>query len=471
MTLQALALMVAKKQNSRCCVWPAAFHGLRDFTAVEMMMAVPNMAARIVLSVLYPHTSCIAGGYGAYKCGLTTQHGDIDVFIGVSPGRSLQVAKEIARYLSCVRCIPVGTGPVRIYPSRKSPKYVVKVPALLSVHPSYVCNDTVSCDIVVVEIDTNLDNKAAVICAIVDEFDLDVCRCVGVPIQQGQCWSEGEGCVVFTPVVFGSNIMKNLCSHRLCECPLLHEQILKGFRNVYLSGMGGPELRKAMMRDVYGKCLRHALVQSAVAHYHSGYFSGLEEKTAAAVKCYMCLVGELGRSYAQQHAIKKFEDELLERIIIVDSDDDDDMNAGLVGEQCVGGVDQCLKGDECKNVGEVNLQNIADEVSPCVSDYQKPVKNQSHVKGNKNVETMRIMLQRVCVKGKGKAGGRGGRAKNPGVKTYVDVDCVADCCVGDCCVNNMRKRKYQRRLSARLERYGDVDATLQSAAVYILNMI
>ena len=102
LSLQVLSLMATKTSNCRDDIWPAKFHGLQDFTAVERITDVPNVAARIVLSVLHPDTACVGGGYAAYKCGLTSEHGDVDVFIGVRPGDGLKSAKEILKYLSCV---------------------------------------------------------------------------------------------------------------------------------------------------------------------------------------------------------------------------------------------------------------------------------------------------------------------------------------------------------------------------------
>lgn len=230
--LQLVALVAAKKANLSRYVWPPIFRGIKHFVAAESIGNTPSLAARIVLNELLPGASLIAGGYAAYKCGFTTEYGDIDIFTAVHEGESERIARQIAHSLSDVYGIPCSNAK-QIYSKGHAERYVVKVPALSPKHPLYNEHDGAACDIVIVEANEGLGSAREIGAAIVGDFDIDVCKCIGIPIQM-ICDGIKSNDIIYMPSMTKIDVTTNMEVHMRADCPQLD-----GRRNgTYVVGNG-----------------------------------------------------------------------------------------------------------------------------------------------------------------------------------------------------------------------------------------
>ena len=224
LNLQLLALLSAKKANLWSDGLPPKLLGLNKFVAVNSVVDVPSAAGRILLNNLRPDASFIAGGYSTYKCGLTSTYGDVDVFTVVRPGESKKVAEEIICQLDNkwdIDCDWPGQ-PMRIYPYEHRQKYVVKYSPLKVGHPMYNECDTAACDIVVVESDDRVKNVLDIARDIISDFDLAVCKCVGIPvcnILNGVQRSD----IIYMPLD-GVSVKESIKPHSHKDCPWANKQ-------------------------------------------------------------------------------------------------------------------------------------------------------------------------------------------------------------------------------------------------------
>lgn len=177
--LKAQAFVAAKKAKLWFNDTVVKFTALDKFTAVDDLGNVPNPVVRWLMNNHDRYPKVIAGGYAAYMCDFTTEYKDIDVFVPVPKGESKSIAKEISDEL--VDVLGIDDAAVHlVYQSALRTKYVVKVPSVMPGHMMYNIRDSVSCDIVLFESDREYDNVMSLVRDVTYDFDLDICKCVGV---------------------------------------------------------------------------------------------------------------------------------------------------------------------------------------------------------------------------------------------------------------------------------------------------
>lgn len=206
-SLEILASIAISKYNIVTDKLPISFQKRLKHMHFLNFSEIPSKAAKLVLQNFSQKYMCIvSGGYASYQCMFTQEHGDIDVFILVPPDEIERLFQKVTNVLEQT-CISGFFSVFPIYAYDKNKKVIrvwdKKLSEKVTGH---------GCDIIFLAVEEpNKDVMTNVYSActyLVSDFDLDICKCVGVMVHNYTAGCEKYD-MLFFPMCHSNEFVKD----------------------------------------------------------------------------------------------------------------------------------------------------------------------------------------------------------------------------------------------------------------------
>lgn len=170
----------------------------------EQIKNIPSTIAQLLLTTSNPSLPefYIGGGYATFMCGRTVEYGDIDLFCLIKPNSANSLYHCLVEFFQD-KGIKFQLKTIL----QKQQDYAwAKRKIVLTVKAEDTDKDEKQTDIVIVEAKTIEDliarapNLMHCIQYIVSDHDLDVCRCVGIPMKYTNIGCTEENMILFFPL-------------------------------------------------------------------------------------------------------------------------------------------------------------------------------------------------------------------------------------------------------------------------------